>query len=239
MKRLYRAIGFLTLGWLVGSCHDVIGPPPPATVASVTFSSDAATLVPAATFQLSATARTGSGQILERNFSWSTSDPAKATVSTSGLVTGVAPGAATITAVVDGKSATAAITVLDGGVVSSSGGTLNVASGLVQLVVPADAVASKFNLWVAASSVSADDARVVKGTHFEFGPAGMTFAKSVVLKITYDPANLPSGTEEAALELYLYTSSGWEVVPGSTSDVTAKVVSAQLSHLSAYAILTP
>jgi len=98
---------------------------------------------------------------------------------------------------------------------------------------------SNTNVSVAVSSAFPDDPRVVKGTPFEFGPTGISFAKPVVLKIKYDPANLPSGTEEAALELYLHTSSGWQVVPGSTVDFTAKVVSAPVSHFSTYAILIP
>jgi uncharacterized protein YjdB len=155
------------------------------------------------------------------------------------MVAGVAPGTATITAAVDGKSATATITVLDGGVVSSTGGTLNVESGAVQIVFPADALASNTNVSVAVSNAFAADPRVIKGTPFDFGPTGTNFAKPIVLKIKYDPANLLSGTEEAALELYLHTSSGWQVVPGSTADTTANIVSATVSHFSTYAILTP
>src|SRR5450759_5499254 len=106
MKRIYRSIGSITLGWLLGSCggggDSIVGPPPPTT-ATVTISSDTATLVPAASVQLSATAKDASGQPLQRSFVWSTSDASKATVSTSGIVAGVASGIATITAAVDGK----------------------------------------------------------------------------------------------------------------------------------------
>src|SRR5713101_6387654 len=242
MKRFYRSIGLITLGWLIGSCGggDVVGPPPPPTVATVALSTDTATLVPSATVQLSATAKSASGEALQRSFSWTSSDVAKVTVSSSGMVVGVAAGVATITAAVDGKSATATITVLEGGVVSSSGGTLTVQSGAVQIVVPADALASNTNLSVVASTAFANDPRVVKGTPFEFGPAGTNFAKPVALKIKYDVANLLPGTEESALEIYFHDpSSGWQVVPGSTVDLNAKVVSAQVSHFSTYATLTP
>src|SRR3954471_1366671 len=127
MNRFCRSIGSIPLGWLIGSCgggEGVVGPPPPTT-ANVSLSSDTATLVPAARYQLLATAKDASGQPLQRIFAWSTSDASKVTVSTSGLVTGVAPGIATVTAAVDGKSATATITVLDGGVVSTAGAVLN------------------------------------------------------------------------------------------------------------------
>jgi len=203
VSRRYRSLGFLTLIWLIGSCggaDGIVGPPPP-TVASVTVSRDTATLVPAATLQLTASARTAASEPLPRSFSWSTSDSAKVTVSNSGMVVGVAPGTATISATTDGKTASTAITVLDGGVVSSTGATLDLQGGAVELVVPADAVTSSTNLSVATSTAVAGDPRVVRGTAHDFGPPGVNFAKPVALKLHYDPANLPSGTEEAALEL--------------------------------------
>lgn len=45
------------------------------------------------------------------NITWSSSDESVATVNQSGLITGVVPGKATITATVDGKSATSEVTV--------------------------------------------------------------------------------------------------------------------------------
>src|SRR3954462_1056016 len=100
MNRAYHLIGPITLGCLIGSCgggDNVVGPPPPPTVASVTLSSDTATLVPLATVQFSATAKSAAGESLQRSVSWTTSDAAKATVSNSGTVAGVAPGTAQIT----------------------------------------------------------------------------------------------------------------------------------------------
>jgi uncharacterized protein YjdB len=241
MKRLYRGTGLIALAWLIGSCGGAdgdVGPPPP-TVASVTLSRDTATLVPAATVQISAAAKTASGDELQRTISWSTSDAAKATVSSTGVVAGVAAGTATITAAADGKTATATITVLDGGIISSTGGTLNLQSGAVQIVVPSDALTSSTNLSVAASNAFAADPRAVSGSVFDFGPPGTNFAKPVVIKIRYNPAQLPSATEETALELYLRTATGWEVVPQSAADVGAKIISASVSHFSTYAVLTP
>ena len=242
MKRIYRSAGAVALGWLIGSCGGgdaIVGPPPPPTTAIVTMSADSGSLVPAATFQLTATAKSAAGEALSRNFAWSTSDTAKVTVSSNGLVAGVAPGIATITAAVDGKSASATITVLDGGVVSPSGATLLVQSGVVQILVPAEAVASQTNLTVVASTSSAADPSVIRGTAFEFGPAGTSFQKAVSLRIKYNPANLPAGTEQAALKLHLSTSSGWEALPSSVVDTTAKIVSAEVSHFSTYAVIIP
>ncbi|HKR10040.1 MAG TPA: Ig-like domain-containing protein, partial [Gemmatimonadaceae bacterium] len=195
--------------------------------------------MPTEGMQLSATAKDAAGQILSRVFTWTSSDQSKATVSASGMVSGVAPGSATITAAVDGKSASATVTVLDGGVVTATGDTLNLRAGEVQIVVPPNAVTAATDLSVTPSTAYASDPRVVKGTPFDFGPSGTTFAKPISIKIKYLAANLPAGTEEGALEVHLASTSGWQVVPGSVVDVTAKTVTVQVSHFSTYAILTP
>jgi uncharacterized protein YjdB len=242
MKRIIGSLGLITLCWLIGSCGDSPTgpppPPPPPTTAVVVMSATTSTLVPSQTLQLSATAKDISGQVLSRTFAWSSSDAAKATVSSSGMVSGVAPGTATITAEVDGKSATTTITVLDGGVVSSTGTTLSLMSGGVQIIVPDSAVLTPINISVVPSTAFATDPRVVKGTPFDFGPAGTTFAKPITIKIKYDRANLPQGTEEAALQIHL-SVPGWQSVESSTVDTAGKVVTAQVSHFSTYAILTP
>jgi uncharacterized protein YjdB len=81
-------------------------------VASVTVSPASASLAAGSTLQLSATARDSAGNPLSgRTMTWTTSDGSVATVSASGLVTGVTVGSATISATSGGKSGTAAITV--------------------------------------------------------------------------------------------------------------------------------
>jgi len=81
-------------------------------VASVTVTPASDTVTVASTLQLSAVAKDAAGGTLTgRVISWSTSDPARATVSSTGLVTGVTPGEVTITAAAEGKSGAASITV--------------------------------------------------------------------------------------------------------------------------------
>src|SRR5207247_7334120 len=64
------------------------------------------------TVQLTAPPKDANGNTLAgRTIAWASSNPAAATVNTSGRVTGVAAGTATITATSEGKSGTAAITV--------------------------------------------------------------------------------------------------------------------------------
>ena len=81
-------------------------------VASVSVTPAPATLQVGQTVQLTATPRDSNGNALSgRVVTWSSSTPSAATVSASGLVTGVAAGSATITAASEGKSGTASVAV--------------------------------------------------------------------------------------------------------------------------------
>jgi uncharacterized protein YjdB len=81
-------------------------------VYSVTVTPATAALAIAQSTQLTATLRDVSNNVLTgRTVTWTTSNVAAATVSTAGLVTGVAAGSATITATSEGKSGTATVTV--------------------------------------------------------------------------------------------------------------------------------
>lgn len=74
---------------------------------SVTVTPSSATIQQGQTLQLTATTKPPGGTV-----TWSSSNTAAATVDQSGLVTGVAPGSATITASSGGKSAVSSITVI-------------------------------------------------------------------------------------------------------------------------------
>ncbi|MEY2953047.1 MAG: hypothetical protein RLZZ401_1134, partial [Pseudomonadota bacterium] len=85
-----------------------------AAVNSIALTPATNTLNPASSFQLSATLKDANGASLTgRSISWASSNTASATVSTSGIVAGVAAGPATITASSEGKSASASVTVVN------------------------------------------------------------------------------------------------------------------------------
>src|SRR5437773_145240 len=87
-------------------------PPQPAPVASLTVSPAATSVSVGATVQLTATLKDASGNVLTgRSLTWASSTLGMATVSTGGLVTGVAVGAATITATSEGHTGSSAVTV--------------------------------------------------------------------------------------------------------------------------------
>jgi uncharacterized protein YjdB len=80
-------------------------------VASVSVTPGSASLTVGGTVQLSAVPRDAQGNALSTAVTWQSGTPAVATVSSSGRVTAVAVGTATITAASGGRSGTATITV--------------------------------------------------------------------------------------------------------------------------------
>ncbi len=84
----------------------------PVPVASVAVSPPTASIQVGQTAQLTATPKDASGNALSgRVVNWTSSNNSVATVSSSGLVTGLAVGSATITATSEGQSGGAAVTV--------------------------------------------------------------------------------------------------------------------------------
>jgi uncharacterized protein YjdB len=81
-------------------------------IASITVAPVNDTVVVSQTLQLTGVAKDAQGAVLQgRQLTWTSSDATKATVSSTGLVTGVASGAVTITAGAEGKSGTSSITI--------------------------------------------------------------------------------------------------------------------------------
>jgi len=111
---LALSIGSLVLLDLT-SCGDGSGSPTgsDSQVASVTVSPDQFELVVGETQQLTATPRDQSGSpYVGPSITWASTEETVATVSGTGLVTGVGPGSATITASSGGKSGSAAVAVI-------------------------------------------------------------------------------------------------------------------------------
>src|SRR5262249_22031974 len=85
-------------------------------VASVTVAPASASVQAGNTSQLTATPKDAGGTPLSgRVVTWSSDNTAAATVNTSGRVTGVAAGTATITATCEGKTGTSTVTVTPSG----------------------------------------------------------------------------------------------------------------------------
>jgi uncharacterized protein YjdB len=118
----------------------VSAPPPPAPVpvASVSVSPTAPSLTVGGTIQLSATTRDASGNVLTgRTVTWTSSNAGAASVNSSGLVTAVSAGSATISAFSEGQTGSSTVTVtapapVPVASVSVSPATANVAIGQTQ-----------------------------------------------------------------------------------------------------------
>jgi uncharacterized protein YjdB len=95
-----------------GTAQVVVTAAAPTPVGSVALTPTSASLIIGGTTTISATIRDDNGAVLTgRAVTWSSSATGIATVSSSGIVTAVAPGSATITATCEGKTGTATITV--------------------------------------------------------------------------------------------------------------------------------
>src|SRR5205809_72789 len=103
-------VGGVAVGLVCGSTA-VAGAP--NTVASVTVTRGTATVGDGETGQLTATPKEANGNVLNgRVVTWASDNTAVATVSSTGLVTGVTQGQATITATSEAKNGTAAVAVV-------------------------------------------------------------------------------------------------------------------------------
>ncbi|HEX6433991.1 MAG TPA: PQQ-dependent sugar dehydrogenase [Gemmatimonadales bacterium] len=110
------AIPALILAATASGCgsDDGSGNVEPNPVTSVTVTASQPNIEVGGTVQLTATARDSRNLVLEgKSFEWSTSAGAVASVSSSGLVTGLAAGSAEITATTEGVPGSVVITVTD------------------------------------------------------------------------------------------------------------------------------
>ncbi len=229
-----------------GGGGDGVSPPPPVdnTVASVTVTPAGPTLQVQAVVQLTATPKNASGVVVGgRTVSWSSQSPGVASVSSTGLVTGIAAGTASIVASVDGRTGSATVTVQQpAGVIATAtigpaGGF--VASADVAFTVPAGALADTRQFEIRETDkVSSSFGEYAASKEYRLNgfPSDRRIPVSVRIRATsaLDGVSLiahgtmvrPS-TEEALPELrYTVTpardSSGWLV---ATIDVTGKPAS--------------
>jgi len=99
----------------VVAASTVAVPPPPPVVTTQTVSPAYVSVAVGANSTLQATVKDQSGNVMTgQTVTWSSNNTGVATVNSSGVVTGVAAGSATITATSSGKSGTSAITVTAG-----------------------------------------------------------------------------------------------------------------------------
>lgn len=211
--------------------------PSPAAVATVVLNQSDISMVPQYSVQLSATPKSSSGTALtDRTVTWQSSAAAIASVSSSGLVTGLTLGDATITATSEGKSATATVSVREGTVIGPAGGTVIAAGGNARITIPAGALATPLPISVTLLSSPPSPTGVVANTAYELGPTGTTFSAPVTLEFKY-PYSGGVDSSRALYRLARYTSGSWVPLPGSSGSQTGNRVIAQTSSFSSYGIV--
>lgn len=80
----------------------------------------------------------------------------------------------------------------------------------------------------------------VIGYGYDFGPTGATFTPPIILKLKYDPSQVPAGVDASKLVIAYYdtTAKIWAGLP-STVDTVNHTVTAEISHLTMFAVYAP
>ncbi|MFC5706962.1 beta strand repeat-containing protein [Aeromonas eucrenophila] len=187
----------------------------------------------------------GSSADVTANVHWSSSDPAIATVSQTGLVTAVAPGTATITGSLDGQNATLSVTVtnatINAGGLTITTPPMTLAAGLTGQLAANGSYSdgSTRNVTTDASWISDNPSVATVGLHTGLvtavapGTANITGSldgQNATLSVTVNNATINTGgltistpplTLAAGLTGQLAANGGYS--DGSTRDVTTDV----------------
>lgn len=123
--------------------------------------------------------------------------------------------------------------------IGSSGGNIEI-SGEASLTIPADALDSDvdFTMDDAGSNHAAMvSARTLGSAVYSIGPSGTTFNEPVLLALNYSEDDL-NGVAESSIIIYTDNGSGWAALP-TTVDEDANIATAEITHLSDFAVTTP
>lgn len=241
-RRATIAASLLVIIACGGSGSDLTGAGSNASALVVT-GAPTSTLLVGQTAQLIATPLNASGAVIsDGRVTWTSSDARIATVSASGLITGVGGGQVVISAKSGTVTTDVPVAVADGAAVTSAGATITVLNSLVTLVVPPSSVAQSATLIFAPAASVPADPRMMSGTAItitpdKIAPENFLFSPMATLKIKVDRAKLPPGVSLASLQLYVLVGGTWSRVVGSAVDSTSLVVSGGIGRPATYAVI--
>lgn len=251
---LWSLIGASSLASCGGGSDPVVTTPPNATVAALSVALDRTALIVGQTAQASATGRDRNGQAVSLAVvSWSSSNPAVATVAPSGLVTAVAAGSANVSASAGGLTAAAPLTVTatpvltaltlrvaNAAIVSGTTSTVDV-TGVDQFGAP---IATGPITWTSSAPTVARVTGSGEITGVLAGPATITARAGTVqgtltVVVSHGPAARIAITQEAVGALnggpfttppvvQVQDAAGNVVLSNNTTAVTASVSGASL-----------
>lgn len=198
-------------------------------VATVAVTSPAQTLIPQGTVQLVVVLKDAASNIVTgRSIAWTATPSTVGSVSTSGMVTAIAPGSLTVSATSEGKSANITLTVVSGATVGPTGGTLTLSGGDVEVVVPAGAVGTSTIITsVPVSQSNVPDAAGWRsvGQQYTLGPVGTTFAQPVTVKFKFKSSELPAYAMSGDLKLRQASAGQWSSLSNVVVDAANKTIS--------------
>ncbi len=207
-------------------------------VAALTLSSTSLTLVPGQPATPVATARDANGvTITGAAITWMSNTNAVATVASDGRVTGVSPGSAAITARSGSATATANVTVNDGGYVAPSGGTVSALNGALVLEVAAGSVTTPAAVTVRRTTTAPANARLLAGTVIEI-ESSAAFSTPPRLRLAY-PSVLAPDVVESQLRLAQVSNGSWQESAVETVNRTARLVTALMTTSGTWAVFVP
>jgi hypothetical protein len=111
-------------------------------------------------------------------------------------------------------------------VVASEGGRLTLPSG-VDLQIPPGALPTSGTISIVQELGTALGGTLV-GPAFHFYPTGLQFLAPVTVTLPYDPALIPTWSDEASL----FVMWDWAVVAGSIANTSEHTITGQVSHFS-------
>lgn len=192
---------------IVVSCSDDETTNPPLhehVVASLAVAPASVALKIGEAATLAGTAKCGCGSVLDADLEFTTSDGTVATVNSTGEVTALALGSATVTVKAEDVTATVPVVVeATGTAVGVSGGTVVSADGNVELVLPAGALTALTDviIEVADASLFAGEAFYIDGTGYQLRPDGLQLQERAQLRIRFDPNQVPAGVFHEQLRI--------------------------------------
>jgi hypothetical protein len=179
IRVVFAVVPFLAA---LAACGSESGPSAPPSVATVTVTPGAASLLPNTTLQLAFKARDASGTELSRTATWKSGDATRLTIDASGLATGVAPGVVTATATVEGVSGSTTLTVLPSGAIAFA------------TLAPSDTLLSRLDTF--ALRVSASDVN-----HVPIDNPAVTWSSSDTRVATVDAAGRIAGRDNGEVTI--------------------------------------
>jgi len=217
----------------LAGCNDPSGPDPDPIRTVVITGAPAGPVVIGQTVQLTATAYDSNEVEVPATFEWQTSNAEVAEVSSTGLVTVVAPGDFGILAVTERNGGGILMDARERGTITSAGGLLTMLNGLLTLTIPAGGVSGTTEL-LARPFYDPVNMVVTPFPTVLIGPEGIGLEGS--LRLRYVPSRFAPWERLDSLRLYRVQDSAWVLVQSSTVDTAAKTVSGAVSGTGVYSI---